>query len=102
MLVGLKDADQSLRPLSSTQGAQSRVDLGGVVAVIVVHDDLPIGDRPGAQVLHAPIAGVLASALAVFVAIYSSISTNLYVGSACYLLLTLPLALMLPRAEHTS
>ena len=47
------------------------------------------------------VFGVLASALAVFVAIYSSISTNFYIGSACYFLLMLPLLLMLPRQPET-
>lgn len=40
------------------------------------------------------VFGVLASALAVFVAIYSSISMNFYIGCACYVLLILPLMLM--------
>ena len=47
------------------------------------------------------VFGVLASALAVFVAIYSSISTNFFIGSACYFLLVLPLISMLPHQSET-
>lgn len=50
------------------------------------------------------IFGVLASALAVFVAIYFSISANFWIGAACYLSLSAPLMLLSPqpRAELSS
>jgi MFS family permease len=46
------------------------------------------------------VFGVLASALAVFVAIYFSISSNFWIGALCYLGLAIPLTLLAaPKAK---
>ena len=50
------------------------------------------------RIVGFAIGLVLASALAVFVAIYFSISTNFYIGAVCYLAL-LPLLLQMAAAK---
>ena len=55
MLVWLKDADQTRGLLESPQGAEGRVDLGGMMPVVVVDRDMATGNCASAKPLHSAI-----------------------------------------------
>ena len=55
VLVWLKDADQTRGSLQSPQGAEGRVDLGGMMPVVVVDRDMATGNCASAEPLHSAL-----------------------------------------------